>query len=399
MIINESNDLNLTNFLYYFGWGLAFTGLLTWLAIGSVTYGNKFSNVFTPLYGFVFWWTGNQFWSSESTTFSGLLITLALLMIPLSIFSWMDGDTLASTRVLMELSLLFGSLLAIYNYPGFSFFISLVGFAIWAFSLDVMIAISDISESNLLSVDSKLLSLRIKRVTEVLGLMMILIAHQIDAQYPDHAFWLYLFGVTSSWIAMTGESVDSKLMKFIYGCVNLSLILIWAFYINRHIFLFWGVIGVNLYQVNSLEGGEPKYPKINYLVTYNLLIILTAWMLDRYSVTTPIIDLTFWMYLHGGFLFWTNQTVELIKSLMIDNHSVEEKNWLIFLFFNIIYIAISICLTRVIFLFCGLIGLMSYLIHFGRLYFSSALVFTGSLALLGILIMFFSHQIRTIYGI
>lgn len=79
------------------------------------------------------------------------------------------------------------------------------------------------------------------------GLLITLLAFWVDLRSrharDDYAFWLYLFGVLAFWGGLSLMNSDSELNKFIYLCINLTLIAVGAT-LSRRIFAICGGLGV-----------------------------------------------------------------------------------------------------------------------------------------------------------
>ena len=86
-----------------------------------------------------------------------------------------------------------------------------------------------------------------RRVSIAFGLGMMFVAFLVDHRADeDFAFWLYLFGMTAFWGAVTSIESDSELSKLVYCAMNLGFVVL-SVPLRRRVFLVFGSLGVNLY--------------------------------------------------------------------------------------------------------------------------------------------------------
>jgi len=88
-----------------------------------------------------------------------------------------------------------------------------------------------------------------QRVSISFGLAMLFVAYLIDSRTrEDFAFWLYLFGLTALWCALTSMHSGSEWRRFLYCLMNLGFIVL-SVLLRRRVFVLYGAVGVNLYLV------------------------------------------------------------------------------------------------------------------------------------------------------
>ena len=88
-----------------------------------------------------------------------------------------------------------------------------------------------------------------QRVSIVFGLAMLFVAYLLDHRTrEDFAFWLYLFGMTALWGAITSMDSGSEWRRFLYCLLNVLFVVL-SVLLRRRVFLFYGAIGINAYLV------------------------------------------------------------------------------------------------------------------------------------------------------
>lgn len=359
-----SND----SFWENFWWGLSFSaiinyfcgfliliGLLIFFKIGSKKYGNSFMINASACYMLLFQQMGDYVWHTcQAQTLAGIILSLSLLMIipaisGLNNVNYFNDDIDVLTRIQISIGMIIFAGYLIWNYPGFQFFVTFIGSSILDFSVDILCLITN---------QSRLDYIHVRRVSEAFGLLMVSLAWKLQKNYQsgqintDYSYWLYFWGVTSFWCALACEKHNSKIRTFCYGLINFGFILIWT-KIAHGIFLFYGVIGILGYQIISWNRSYNR--EAFYIFSYDLAILSTAYYLDQTEIITPFIDLSFWLYLFGASATWVD------ISNKIDLNVPSELQWFLFLMFNLGYIIISLLTTRFIFFFWGLLGVGIYI--------------------------------------
>ena len=61
-----------------------------------------------------------------------------------------------------------------------------------------------------------------------------------------YAFWLYLFGVFIFWTGLTSLDSEKELHKFLYFCINITMIITGAI-LSRRVFVLFGAVGSGIY--------------------------------------------------------------------------------------------------------------------------------------------------------
>lgn len=416
-MVDISLSFSLTSILFYIGWFIVFIGISSLYIIGSLKYGSEFMSIISLLYMIMFASIGNHMWYIGSEIFGGLLIMSAICMVPLTIISsaknmhderkdWYEEQKL---RVMAEIGTLSAACLALYKYEGFTFFVAIIAMMIWVLSEEFMVSLQQSNNINYLK-NYGFFERTFKFVIEIFGILMVLTAYKIDSMNltNDYSFWLYLIGLLSCWISLTTRNDGGSLLKFIYGIMNIMLILIWIFWIQRNIFLLLGLSGILLYQMSDIiifrneknENEKNGYDKISYQIIYDILIIGLAYVFEINMIKTPILDLTFWLYINGTIMLWIEMMVKFVgkRKKMAEKYRVHEEIIVfISLLFNIGYVLLSIQLVKIVFLIFGTIGITYYITHAMNKIFNETLTYSTGLIMIGISIMTCSEFIKNYY--
>jgi hypothetical protein len=258
------------NVAYYFG-AMVVIAAMGWLmTLGFTSLGPWAVFFFALLYALVFVRAGARL-RQELPIPAGLLYTMAVCMTPLAIWGleratgfWPSTDPgeyreffpyIRSSWIWMEAGTVLAALFALRRVR-FSFLVAPAAVALWFMSMDLTAYLSGHGTSW----DSALY----QRVSIVFGLAMLFIAWLADHQYSalrapsvaggagssesdvDFSFWLYLFGMTSLWGALSSMDSGSELRRALYCLLNLFFIVV-SVVLRRRVFLVYGAIGVNLY--------------------------------------------------------------------------------------------------------------------------------------------------------
>ena len=242
------------NVAYYSG-ALLVIAAMGWLVtLGWENFGGKGIFLIATLYAFLFTMAGLRLLAEPQTrTPGGLLVTMAVCMTPLAVygfermtglwpgadpgqyrgfFPWIRGGWFA-----MEAATVLTGLIALRKVR-FPFLVAPIAFVLWFMSMDAAPALFHAQPWD---VDIA------RRVSIVFGLVMSFVAFQVDHRTDDdYAFWLYLFGMTAFWGAITSIESNSELSKLLYCAMNLGLVVL-SVTLRRRVFLVFGSIGVNLY--------------------------------------------------------------------------------------------------------------------------------------------------------
>jgi hypothetical protein len=244
------------NVAYYFG-ALVVIAAMGWLmTLGFERMGPWAVAAIAAAYAAAFVAVGRRLWRTEGLRIpGGLLYAMAVCMTPLLIFGvergtgfWPDRDPghyrdffpfIRSSWIWMEAGTVLAALVALRRVR-FSFLVAPAAVSLWFMSMDFA--------AYLAGHGSWQLELG-QRVSIGFGLGLLLVAYLVDHRSrEDFAFWLYLFGMTALWGALTSMDSGSEWRRFLYCLLNLGFIAL-SVLLRRRVFLVFGAIGVNAYLV------------------------------------------------------------------------------------------------------------------------------------------------------
>jgi hypothetical protein len=211
-------------------------------------------------YGVAFLAGGHLMWRNPAQRVpAGLLITVAVSMVPLMIYGIQDAlglwalspgtpgqyqnfySFVNASWIYMEVATIIAAAIAARRYP-FPFILMVAAVALWFMSMDLALWFTRTPDSYF-DFDTR------RAVSLYFGLGMIVVAWTVDVlrrQGPDFAFWLHIFGVLAFWCGMTFTESSSELAKFVYCLINIAMIG-FSLFLNRRIYAVFGAIGVASY--------------------------------------------------------------------------------------------------------------------------------------------------------
>jgi hypothetical protein len=213
------------------------------------------------IYAVVFLGAGHYLWRDKGLRVpAGLLITVAVSMVPLIIYGVQDaldlwkyaqgnpGDYknffpyVNGSWVYMEAGAILAAVVAVWRYP-FPFILVVAAVALWFMSMDL-------AEWFTRSSDSYSGDWEIRRqVSMYFGIAMIVTAWAVDVlrhDGPDFPFWIHIFGVMAFWGGMTMHDGGTELQKALYCLINVGMIGLSVF-LNRRVYAVFGALGVATY--------------------------------------------------------------------------------------------------------------------------------------------------------
>lgn len=242
---------DLPNVAYYFG-ALVVISAMTWfVTLGWERFGGGGIMVIALIYAVAFGAAGALLWRKRDLRIpGGLLVTAAVCMTPLAVYGFerMSGLWIQETPgdyedfyqwisggwFFMEATTVVAGLAAL-RFFRFSFLIAPVAFALWFMSMDLtpLIYGTDYYDES-----------GYQTVSLVFGIVLLFAAFLIDrCSEEDYAFWGYLFGMMTFWGGLSLLGEGSEVGWFVYGLVNLGLILL-SVLLQRRVFVVFGAIGV-----------------------------------------------------------------------------------------------------------------------------------------------------------
>lgn len=238
-----------THVLYYLGGLIAIGAMTLFMNLGWESFGGAGIFFISLLYAGVGFKFSNSFAAKSMAIPAGICATFVVCLTPLAIYGlqqwlgvWPDESVYRDYHkyikwhwLYMDLgTLAVGAIVAWkYKYP---FLIMPIAVTLWYMAMDItaMISGGDITWE-----------LR-KLVSLYSGILMVGLAFWIDIcshKKADYAFWVYIFGVIAFWGGLSSQHSDSELSKFIYFCINLSMIGIGVLLVRR-VFVVFGALGI-----------------------------------------------------------------------------------------------------------------------------------------------------------
>ena len=242
--------------LWYMGALVVITamGLFSTLAFSQM--GGQALAATAVIYAVLFGGTGHYLWTIRKLrTPGGLLIAIAVSMIPLAVYgvqdsygAWNQFGKPGTVRdfyvwikgswIFMELATIAGGIIALRFYR-FPFIVFIIAFALWFMSMDIVPWITGSPTGNWET------SRRVS-VWFGLGIMLAAVIINMRQRSGDFAFWLYLFGVMTFWGGITASSDGTAVDKALYCVMNVGFLLLSAF-LGRRVFAVFGTIGIAFY--------------------------------------------------------------------------------------------------------------------------------------------------------
>ena len=116
---------------------------------------------------------------------------------------------------------------------------------------------------------------------------MLFVAYLVDHRTrEDLAFWLYLFGMTALWGAISSMNNHSEWRRFLYCLLNLGFIVL-SVLLRRRVFLLYGAIGVNAYLVGlayTVFQDSIAFPFLLTLLGLSLIAVTVKYQRNRQSI-------------------------------------------------------------------------------------------------------------------
>lgn len=247
----EQPRFTLVHVLYYLGGMIAIGAMSLFMTLGWNSLGGWGGFVTALAYLVLFLALTHWFLERRHLSIpAGIMATLAVVMVPLAIFSaqaalgywdaakaYRDYHVFIDGRwLMMELGTLAAGAALLWRYR-FPFMLMPIAVTLWYMSMDLV--------PFLFGADLFDFEIR-KFISLWFGLAVILLAFWVDLRSRfsrDYAFWLYLFGVLTFWGGLSLINSGSELGKAAYCAVNLAMILVGAA-LGRRVFAVFGGLGV-----------------------------------------------------------------------------------------------------------------------------------------------------------
>jgi hypothetical protein len=247
---------DVVHLLWYMGALVVISAMGLFSTLAFSTMGGPALAATALVYAALFTGAGHYLWTVRKLrTPGGLLIAIAVSMIPLAVYgvqdsygAWSQFGKPGTVRdfyvwikgswIFMEIATIAGALIALRFYR-FPFIVFIMAVALWFLSMDI---VPWITGSQFSSWETS------RRVSVGFGLAIIAAAIVVNMRQRsgDFAFWLYLFGVMTFWGGITASSGGTAVDKALYCAMNFGFLLISAF-LGRRVFAIFGTIGIAFY--------------------------------------------------------------------------------------------------------------------------------------------------------
>ncbi|HUK82451.1 MAG TPA: DUF2157 domain-containing protein [Verrucomicrobiae bacterium] len=242
---------DVANVAYYFGAFTVISAMGWFMTLAWERFGGGGIFVISGVYALCFTLAGWSLWRQrEMKVPGGLLVTLAVWMMPLAIYGlerlsgvWPQGDPgtfrdyhiwVKGSWFLMEVGTIIAALVAM-RFVRFPFLTFPIAFSLWYMSMDLTPLLFGKPE---FTWNERLW------VSVWFGLAMLVVAYCIDQRtHEDYAFWGYLFGLLAFWDGLSLMESGSQWKRFLYCLINVSLMLL-SVLLQRRAFIVFGAVGV-----------------------------------------------------------------------------------------------------------------------------------------------------------
>jgi len=242
-----------THVLYYFGGMIAIGAMSLFMTLGWERFGGLGLFCIATAYAGALLWLTERLLKQHLLIPAGITAALVVVLTPLAVYGlqralgWrVEGRVFQefNTRIdwhwlLMELATLASGALLLWRYR-LPFLVMPIAVTLWYMSMDL----TPFLFPNRWAM-RELISLWF-------GFGMSVAAFWLDIRtrhVKDFSFWLYLFGVLTFWGGMTAMHSNSELSKFIYLCINLTMVVVGAV-LGRRVFAVFGGFGAAGYLVH-----------------------------------------------------------------------------------------------------------------------------------------------------
>ena len=258
--VERSKGLNLVTVAYYFGAMLMISACAWFLGDKWESLGPSgvltTALIYALIAASVGWWIRKMGYIVGG----GLLITVAVCLVPLIVYSiqdlagfWPASDPgsysdyypkVHGSWIVMELATIAVAAVALWRVR-FGFLTAPLAFSFWFLSMDL---------AALILGDERMEGDARQWISVLVGVITILVGFVLDRVYSqkaeskseDFAFWCYLFGLMAFWGGLTVMDGDSELKRAGYAAVNIALVII-AIKLRRTVFLVFGALGIHIY--------------------------------------------------------------------------------------------------------------------------------------------------------
>ena len=248
---HERPRFSLVHVLYYLGGMIAIGAMSLFMTLGWRSLGGWGGFATAICYLVLFLALTHWFLERKHLSIpAGIMATLAVVMVPLAIFSaqaalgfWDSAKAYRDYHVfidgrwlMMELGTLAVGAALLWRYR-FPFMLMPIAVTLWYMSMDL---VPFLFGAGIYDFEIR------KFISLYFGLASVLLAFWVDIRSRfsrDYAFWLYLFGVLSFWGGLSLINSGSELGKLAYCGINVLMVLVGAV-LGRRVFAVFGGLGI-----------------------------------------------------------------------------------------------------------------------------------------------------------
>jgi len=287
-----------THILYYLGGMIAIGAMSLFMNMGWEHFGGWGLFFIALAYAGIGLWLTESFLKRHRLPIpAGITATFAVALTPLAIYGlqsalgfWADGRVFREYHthidwrwILMEFGTLASAAIMLWRYR-LPFLIMPLAVTLWYMSMDLTPFLAS-------SIDYGW-ALR-KLVSLWFGLLMVSLAFWVDLRTrhnKDYAFWLYLFGVIAFWGGLSSMNSDSELNKFIYLCINLTMIAVGAT-LSRRVFAVFGGLGAAAYLAhlaNEVFRDSMMFPVVLTIIGLGVVYLGVIWQRHESAISAAL---------------------------------------------------------------------------------------------------------------
>ncbi len=248
-----SASSSFSRYLFYFGALIVISAMSWFITIAFESFGGGGIFLISLSYAAIFLIAGHLMWNKKHLrTPAGLLITMAVCMIPLGVYGlenylklWSDDPyskfihffhIINGRWLSMEMITILFGLIAIYFYP-FPFLTAPIFLSSWFLTMDIVPALfGEIGWKQQCW------------ISLFFGILLIMLGVAIDRKKKeDYGFWSYFFGALSFWGALNCLVWDKgEAILFVYLIINIVMMFL-SILLERKILMIYGTLGIFLY--------------------------------------------------------------------------------------------------------------------------------------------------------
>jgi hypothetical protein len=243
-----------SKYLFYLGAMIVISAMTWFMSLGWEWFGGGGIFLIATAYALIFTLVGALNWNKKGLRIpSGLLITMAVCMVPLAIYGletyfnvWPSNypgkyhdfyNWIKGSWIFMEIGTIIAGAIALWFFP-FPFLTAPLFFSVWFLTMDILPLVLSAESTWEQKCWASLF----------LGLGMIVVGFIVDRKKKeDYGFWSYLFGTFTFWASLNCLVWDKgEFVLFIYLLINIAMMLL-SILLRRTVFMVFGALGAFIY--------------------------------------------------------------------------------------------------------------------------------------------------------